>query len=64
MEQPIQIHTESRSSIELQRAKDGTYHWTAKVYCAPGHEEEALAQARAIDRKLRRAYVWSRRKAR
>ncbi|MSQ24378.1 MAG: hypothetical protein EXR58_07515 [Chloroflexi bacterium] len=48
---------ESKSSIELQRAKDGTYYWTLKAYFEPGDEEGALATLETVDQTLRAVYL-------
>lgn len=48
---------EAPHSIELQRAKDGTYYWTAKCYFAPGEEDTALQTLERIDASLRASYL-------
>lgn len=51
-EQPIAPH-----SIELQRAKDGTYYFTIKVYFETGDEGGALTVLSAVDYALRDRYL-------
>ena len=48
---------ETRSSIELQRAKDSTYYWTLKAYYEEGQADEALATLRHVDEQLRATYL-------
>lgn len=54
------LSREATSSIELQRAKDGTYYWTIKRYFVGGVPVEcsaAMADVRGIDNYLREAYL-------
>lgn len=51
---------EATSSIELQRAKDGTYYWTIKRYVdmnGPTESQAAIAEINAIDSALRAQYL-------
>jgi hypothetical protein len=52
-----QIQREAPCSIELQRAKDGTYYWTAKAYHEPGQEDAAIAALQRVDAQLRALFV-------
>ncbi len=55
--QVLQLQRETNSSIELQRAKDGTYYWTVKVYWEWNHEAAALITLAYIDKDLRATYL-------
>lgn len=51
---------ECRSSIELQRAKDGTYYWTVKRYFDhddPEGYDRALTDLATIDKYLKGRYL-------
>lgn len=58
-EQVAELQRETRSSIELQRAKDGTYYWMIKIYFEPSDDltEAALDRVQEIDTLLRRGYL-------
>jgi hypothetical protein len=56
MEQAL-IQRETRSSVELTRNAKGDYQWSIKVYGEDDGLEAALNTAKAIDHKLRQAYV-------
>ncbi len=56
-ERLAQLQRESKSSVELQRAKDGTYYWTIKVYFEEGEGPAALAAIHGIDGLLRANYL-------
>ena len=58
--QPIEVavQREPVHSIELQRAKDGTYYWTLKIYaCDLGELETAPQMLAAIDADLRDRFL-------
>ncbi len=52
-----ELQRETTSSIELQRAKDGTYYWTVKRYYESSQADEALKEIKDIDTKLRAEYL-------
>ena len=53
-----EIVREATSSIELQRAKDGTYYWTIKRYWdASWGCQQALSDLNDIDAALREKYI-------
>ncbi len=61
MEQKIaELQREYQSSIELQRAKDGTYYWSIKLYFDMHdlHDiETATTRLSTIDYSLRSNYL-------
>lgn len=54
------IRSEARSSIEIQRAKDGTYYWTLKRYYdaqEPHAYIDAIEEVQAVDQQLRSLFA-------
>jgi len=51
------LERETNSSIELQRAKDGTYYFTIKLYFEEGEYIGALEMLQDIDQRLRDTYL-------
>lgn len=52
--------TEQRTapnSVELQRAKDGAYYFTIKIYFEAGEEAATVEKIAAIDADLRARFI-------
>ena len=52
-----QLARETRSSIEVQRAKDGTYYWTLKLYFEEGDQSDTISTLGLIDSELRTYFL-------
>lgn len=44
-------------SIEVQRAKDGTYYWTIKMYWESGEGGETVVSIKNLDAMLRQEFL-------